>query len=895
MSRSILILPALLITAVCHAQDIPLSNDWNIIGMPSSAARVDGEMVELKLEKCAPSTCAAQRIAGPFKAGDLFRFSADIRMADIKDETGKSKLPAYDLNLSPHNVCLAVVQIDKEGRDLSNCGSARLLGTTQTRLELEFPIQQNVETLALRLLATQVTGKIRFANMRLEKIPDAPLQQIPDAQILTNSNGACVWQINGKPQPLAMYFGNNQFNHDDRILEEMEKVVPAGVPAFSFNLHLPSMISNTEQLKVIERFMEKFPDAYFMPRVWLGPGEAYRQSFPDETMQYADGQKSGYVSTYSEHWREFTDHNLRELIKMIRRSPYAKQFIGLKLTYYQTGEWMFWNAHTISSGYTELARKSFIRWLKEKYISLEQLNEAWNSDLNRFDEVAIPSAKERDTGGIGMFRNPEMQQREIDFSLFFNTANANTIIHFGQTVKEASGNRSLVATFYGYLFELACNGRTLQQAGQLGLKMIIDSPYIDIIGAPYSYNSVGRGFGLPVDLHGPYDGLQSHGKLGMLEEDTYTHLALSPDEDARWETQYAPGYGSRTVNMGETIAVLRRNLGVSISHNYLHLWQNLFSEGRFNDQKLWDMYKPYLQWMTQRSTATAPYQPQVAVLVSSKNITLLKNDAEAIIEPWLFQSRYALNRVDTSIGYYLQTDLKKLPDSVRCVILLNPYRISAEQKTVLREKFMRDGKMVVFCLMPNIYDEIGFNPKGSDFCGIDLAFHTKTIDPRSSATGVLVPSISGNTFGEEQPEQLHVAKPHSPYMTVQDPDAMIFARYNATGEASCALKRMNGWTSVFLGASRLPVPLWRKLFKEAGCHLYLENPSTVFENPDFVQANENFLMVQSATGGKKTIRLPKKANTVYCFDSACSKPIATNCSTFEVELEAGIPSFFVLH
>ncbi|RKX41393.1 MAG: hypothetical protein DRP64_11390, partial [Verrucomicrobia bacterium] len=469
---------------------------------------------------------------------------------------------------------------------------------------------------------------------------------------------------------------------------------------------------------------------------------------------------------------------------------------------------------------------------------------------------------------------------------------ADAIIHFAQTIKAATDHQSLVATFYGYLFELA-DGKRLQQAGHHGYGKLCRSPYIDIIGAPYSYHPVGRGFGLPINMHGPFDGLQPHGKVGLLEEDTFTHLALDPNTEEYLRDVIAPGYASRTTHMEETLAVLRRNLGVSISHGYLHLWQNLFSEGRFNDQKLWDMYKPYLQWMLQKSATTAPFRRQVAVLVSTENMTLLKDDAHAVLEPWLYQSRYYLDRVDASIGYYLQTDLGILPDSVRCVILLNPYRITTEQKSVLKEKFMRAGKMVVFCHMPAIYGETGFNPSGSDFCGIDLAFHDKTIAPRATATKGLGPSLAGTVFGEGQLDKN--VKPFAPYMTVKDPKATVFARYDSTDEASCAFKEMNGWTSVYLGASRLPAPLWRELFKKAGCHLYLNDPSTDFEKPDFVQAKGNFLMVQSATGGRKTIRLPEKVEQVYRFDTTRPKPIAVDCNSFKVDLEAGIPAFFLLH
>lgn len=892
MSRSMLLSATLLLSVSCRAQEIELSDFWMIAGGSTDSAQ--SQKVELNPQAPSPSLHAVQRVPGPFRAGDLFRFSADVRIVGVKDDKGKNKPPAYDLNLAPKTVCLAVAQRDPHGRELCNLGSARLLGTTETRLALEFTIQQNVESLELRLLATQVTGRIRFSNMRFEQTAPAPLQPVPEARLVRNKAGGMGWMIDGQPEPLAIYFGNNQFNHDERILEEMKKGAPAGVPVFSFNLHLPSLASNSEQMKVIERFMEKFPDTYFMPRVWLGPGGTYLHSFPEEEMRYADGGKSGYAASYSKHWREFTDYNLRELIKLIRRSPYADRFVGLKLTYYQTGEWIYWNSHSTSSGYTGLTRRAFVRWLKEQYATVEKLNAAWDSSLESFDAVALPSEAERDAGGIGFFRDPATQQREIDFSLFFNNDNADTIIEFGKTVKEATGGKSLVATFYGYLFELAYNGSTLQRAGQLGLGKLCRSPYVDIVGAPYSYNSVGRGFGLPVDFHGPFDGLELYGKTGLLEEDTFTHLALSPDADARWSDTYAPGYGSRTTNMKETLAVLRRNLGVSMARNYVHLWQNLFSEGRFNDQRLWDMYKPYLAWMKQRAQTVTAFEPQVAVLVSAENLTLLRGDAEALIEPWLFQTRYFLNRVDTSVGYYLQSDLEKIPESVRCVVLLNPYRISDDEKAALKEKFMRDGRMVVFCHMPAVFGDAGFSAAGSAFCGIDLKLKSGTLSPGATATGALVPSLPDHPFGKGVPRQLHQPDPLSPYMTVQDSDAVVFAKYNQTGEAACALKPMDGWTSVFLGAPRLPVPLWRELFKRAGCHLYLDNPSIDFMQPDIIQANGDFLMVQSARGGIKTIRLPAKAKQVYRFDGARPKPFKTDCQTFTVRLEPGVPAFFVL-
>lgn len=814
------------------------SDIWKL---PAGASQ-SGETIILAPQKPTTSMIVKQRVSGPFKAGELLRFSAEVELENITDEKGNRELKPFDLNLSPRNVCLTLAQIDTNGRVLCAPGSERLLGTKTAHLELVTAVQKNVAAIELRLLATFVSGKAVFKNIHFEKIQSTPLQQLPEAKVVKNGTGGCGWTINGEQQPLAMYFGNNQFNRDDRILAEMEKATAAGVPVVSFNLYLPAMVSNSETLKMIERFMKPFPDAYFIPRVWLGPGEAWQKSFPEEMMRYANGQIGGYASPCSEPWKNFTDHNLRELVNLIRRSPYAKQCVGFKLTYYQTGEWINWDPHR-AAGFDEPTRRAFGR--------------------------PVPTAEERKAAADGVFRDPKTQARVIEFSKFYNTVNADNIIRFSKTIKDASENQSLTATFYGYLFELAWHENWLQQAGHLGLEKLYRSPAIDIIGAPYSYNPIGRGFGLPVDLHGPFDGASAFGKLIMIEEDTFTHLAEKVPEVV---SGYAPGYASRTKNMAETLAVLRRDLGLAIARNQLVIWQNLFSEGRFNDQQIWDMYKPYLDWMKNRQTAV--YTPQVAVLADPAAVTFLKNDAYALTERWLYQNRFFLNRVDTTVGYFHTSELSNLSDETRCIILLTPWSLTDEQRAVLKNRFMKNNRTVIFC------GTTALNM-------IELEKQNDFIVPESRLNDGTV--FGGRQFGREKKQAL------APTFAVADRKANAFAHYTTTGKPSCAVKKMRGWTVVFLGSPGMPAAQWRKLFKEAGCHLYIDDDdfSTDFNKPDFIEATGNFLMIQSFKGGKKKIHLPRPAKQIVRFDGPGKQIIAEHTDQIETLLEPGIPIFLL--
>jgi len=819
------------------------SGDWKL---PDGASQREAS-VELAPSTCALNQMATLRIPGPFKAGELLRFSADVEIKNVRDENGNDALKPFDLNLHPRNVCLTLAQIDAKGRILCAPGSERLLGTTNTCLQLETVVQEQVEAVELRLLATFVTGTATFKNIRFERVDPAPLKDLPEAKVLKNKNGASYWTINGEVQPLAMYFGNNQWNRDHLILEEMELAYEAGVRIFSFNLYLPCMVSNTETLRVIDRFMSRFPEAFFIPRVWLGPEKVWQKSFPEEMMNYADGQIGTYASPCSETWRRLIDYNLRELVKLIRRSPYAQQCIGFKLTYHQTGEWILWDPHR-AAGFDEPTRREFAAR----------------------HGAGVPSEEERNAAANGLFRDPDTQQHVIDFSLFYNTINADNIIRFAKTVKEATNHRSLTATFYGYLFELAWHEKWLQQGGHLGLEKLYQSPYIDIIGAPYSYHPSGRGFGLPVDLHGPFDGANAFGKIVMIEEDTFTHLAEEVPEAVKG---YAPGYASRTLTMEETLAVLRRDLGVAAARNQVLLWQNLFSEGRFNDQQIWDMYKPYLEWMKQRAETAPAYAPQVAVLADPAAVTHLKTDAYALTERWLYQTRFFLNRVDTAVGYFHTSELEQLSDNTRCIILLTPWSLTSKQQAVLKNRFMANGRTIIFCATTAL-----------DF--IDLEKQEEPTLPESKlADGTL---FGRRQFGHQSD------KPLAPTFAVADREADAFAHYTSTGKPSCATKKMNGWTAVFLGSSGLPASQWRKIFKEAGCHLYLADDafSTDFDRPDFIQANGNFLMIQSANGGDFRIQLPESFSISH-FDSGIRKLLDPG-NSFRIRLNPGIPAFFIL-
>ena len=101
---------------------------------------------------------------------------------------------------------------------------------------------------------------------------------------------------------------------------------------------------------------------------------------------------------------------------------------------------------------------------------------------------------------------------------------------------------------------------------------------------------------------------------------------------------------------------------------------------------------------------------------------------------------------------------------------------------------------------------------------------------------------------------------------------------------------MKGWRSVYAYDYKLFTPeSLTKIASDAGVHLYLDKPATVF-------ANEGFLAVHTKDGGEKTVRLRTKAAKVV--DLLTGETVAEDADSFGAlfplrRLRCGTPQFQV--
>ena len=134
---------------------------------------------------------------------------------------------------------------------------------------------------------------------------------------------------------------------------------------------------------------------------------------------------------------------------------------------------------------------------------------------------------------------------------------ADAIGGLAQAVKEATGHKALVLTFFGYVLHyttdrLGSNSRNLVNSGHLAGSSLLANPAIDGFVGTYSYSPNTRNLSMPLLPAGEYSSLWKRGKLWIIEDDTRTHLCPSDQVYDGWPLKWCH-------SLGDTKSILRRN------------------------------------------------------------------------------------------------------------------------------------------------------------------------------------------------------------------------------------------------------------------------------------------------------------------------------------------------
>jgi beta-galactosidase len=691
--------------------------------------------------------------------------------------------------------------------------------------------------------------------------------------------------LNGKPAFGAMCWVSPPSTENWLDAECAAAVAKAGIHTYSFDAGKgyewvepkPGCLDGFDFSAVetrYERIIAVDPDARFHLRLnfEVQPGDWWMKAYPGECEITSEGKPFGQ-SFASEVWRRQVKNFLKAFIAHLNRTGTIDRVIAFQTGAGHTGEWVKGETSmsALCGDYSEPMRRHFRSWLRRHYgDDLSALRAAWNDPSISFDTAEVPSAEQQLQAKHDTFRDPARERNVIDYYRCFADLSSGLLIDFCRTAKEATGGKKLAGAFYGYLMELAWNGgffderpesdySTYQRSGHLGLRQVLESPYVDFLVCPYSYGF--RGIGGDAPAMQPTESARLHGKWCILEDDTRTHI--SPD----------PNYG-HVNSLAESLAILRRNFARVATHGQGMWWLsqsiNPAKEPAF--APLLSSFRELGEFLLQTDRTPSA---EIAVLLDDLSF-FYESDRSYLDVPLIFQQRlWGLPRIGAPFDTFLLQDLiEGRLRPYKLYFFLNSFQLDKARRESLKRELRKDGRVALWVYAPGYLDEGPSLEHMRDLTGFNFGLSETPWGPLMHIVDFDHPVTAG------LPQDLFWGTNSKlrPIFYLDDPHARVLGQV-VFSQGNCkpgmGIKTFPGWTSIYVAAPNLPAALLRGIARFSGVHLYNEAG-------DVLYATRELLGVHSVSGGDRTFRLPREVEVVY--DLFERRVVAQDADQFRVLL-----------
>jgi hypothetical protein len=687
-----------------------------------------------------------------------------------------------------------------------------------------------------------------------------------------------------------------------------------GIEIFNFYVRFPWTGSDQWDFAAADQKLDEYksidPNALFLPRILLTPGDWFGELYPDEITRRDDGSPAGmfgrgtHPSFASEKYRELS-HELMIAFITHLEEKYGDRIVGYQVGNGFGGEWLpfnsFWETrgdapHPTRFGvedYSPASIRAFRTWLRRKYGNdVTALRKAWGGANVTFDTAEAPGEAARYSTTKGIFFDPAQSSQVPDFLMYFNDSVGDMLLENARWIKEITGDSKIVGSFYGAIW-LNFPNLSSNKAGQLALTRVLSSENIDFICSPYTYDN--KYVGGPHNAQSLPEAVNLHGKLYWSETDTETHLTR---RQWRWgDSLHNPE------TWEETKGLLIRDFGYAFTKGVGLWWTDLFG-GTFEDKQVTALLAQLKRIDVENLKADKRAAAEVAVILDEASFTYC-GDGEPIFNAWLTaQKQWELGFMGMPWEPHLLSDMDnpKLPD-FKLYIFLNTVKVSPRQRAAIHARLQRNKATAVWVYATGYIDTRCDVANMSALTGIRLAEDASAGELHVDVTNRDHPITrglrAGLAYGTDErvkeiiryyDHQIYLKDPRdpglnrdlpgfrvSPRFYAQDPQATILGTLGAgLNKPGLVVKQVSGWRSVFSGAPILPSSLLRGIAREAGVHVYSDAD-------DVVTANRNFLCLYAPKGGKRTVRLPQRATVVDLIDG---RTIARNVTEFELAMAA---------
>ena len=592
------------------------------------------------------------------------------------------------------------------------------------------------------------------------------------------------------------------------------------------------------------------PDARLIVAIGLWVSGDWCKRNPDELVGFGSGVpiKAGtdmmngtppFPSFASLKWREEIGAAVRQLIRSLEASPFAKRILGYQFNFGVYSEWHtigMWNQLPDTGG---AMTRAFRRFLKAKYGTDEALRKAWG-DPSATIEGALPPVKEKRLKlGCLSLRDPAAEREVLDFDeCQANEVNA-AQCHFGRIAKEETQGKKIVGFYSGYFFS---NGFPVS-AWQPKTPAVLQSGFVDYQASPYAYGQ--RRVGLTSLPRSVIDTYPLQGKMNIFESDTRPHF-LRTEQPSQAKVVH-------TFSTEEDIAALSRDFAQAFTHG-AGFWLYDFSQNNWYARP---QFMPMLRQFGRIAAAGLDCRrvSEVAFVCDFGSVPLQHYAAGGNPLPSQLIGGNAPELCYAGAPYdaILTEDLLagRAPE-YKLYIFSNLVRRTPELEKLAAE-LRAKGKTILWLYAPGLITDRGIDPAGIEkLTGVKVSM----IREKLAMGAKLVDSGDPIVAGLGGTELFKIEE--GPVFHLDDPAAKALGTWEYKGKpvVTFGSKRIGKSLTLYSAAPRLDRKLFRNIMKTAGVHLYTT------DTQDVLFANRSLVGIHTVTGGEKTLRLPRKARRV---------------------------------
>lgn len=719
---------------------------------------------------------------------------------------------------------------------------------------------------------------------------------------IVKHNGAPAIRVNGEIFPpmmatvttSAVALGSRERKLDEEYYRALGR---AGVRLFFVmcnNLSLdPGAIEDFE--REAQTILRAVPDAYLFVRLTLIPSADWIAAHPREVVTYSDGRKipttvtaesfyvkdaAGMPSLCSDVWRREMGQTMLRTVRRIRYSPVGARIVGYFFGAGGTSEWYYINPiEDMKCGaYADLSdafARNFRAYLDRTYgagVADATIPDAasrfYTEEVDRLVEnpgrvrpaQGVPPAPSNGTNH-GSFLDIDRFVRTYDFYRAWHEATADSVIYFCRLVKEHFPD-ALTGAFYG---SMGCSEIVWASNGA-GVRRVLDSGVVDFLSNPGVYeNRQPGGF---TGQRVPADSFRLRNTVYVVEEDTRTHAE---------NDHFREGY--ETFDLQDTLNVLKRDFGRNISDGLQAWWfDQHVGGGRYKYAQVYELFARQQHIAADSYAHDREKGHEIAFLYDEESVHVASahttDDCVQVIR------NYEIARIGAGVDSYFHNDMADpaMPD-YKMYVFTNCFYLSDEDRRQIREKLRGSGALALF-----LYGNGLINPDRSpmldvshigELTGIRCAEIPGKHSPLFRLDVAAHPCFEGmdarrlygvfdrvRRFNQPNGPKFMPRSYLYPLLCADDPCAVPLAHYAMDGRVAIAMKKEDGFTSVYCGAKYVNADLLRAFARMAGCHIYEADGNVLYQDT-------RYLTVHAAQTGQVTLHFPHACSVFEVYEDKC--------------------------